>query len=287
GGWFDDPNLWAEMKNLEKIDNYFLQNPTPFKPEVGVFLDEFSMLAVAAGGNAMTRQTVYNVREPLARMGTPYGQYLLSDFVNGKVETKLNVFAAAYHLFGETRSALKEKTAKRGTANIWCFAPAFLTPGKGGSVETMTDLTGFKFKQLKGVNAWAEPTARGKTFGMESGFGLKHPMQPLFAVADAKEDEVLATYPDGSVAVAIREGKNGEINIFAGAPGLSSSLLRAVAKEIRLHLYTETDCNVYANGDTVVLHGAKDGDVKVSLGSGKVLTIPLKFGETRIISAGF
>ncbi|GHT26963.1 hypothetical protein FACS18942_05390 [Planctomycetales bacterium] len=302
-GWFDDPQLWAEMKKLEKIDNAFLKNPTLFKPEVAVFIDEASMLAVAAGGNSMSRPAVYNIREPLARMGTPYGQYLLDDFLNGKVETKVNVFAAEYQLSDETRNALKQKTAKSGTANIWCFAPAFLTPNRGGSIETMTDLTGFQFKQLNKnnaakVNAWAEPTALGKSLGLEAGFGLKHPLEPLFAVADAKESEVLATYSDGSPAIVMRLGKNGEFNVFSGAPGLTSSLLRLAARKINVHLYTETDCNVYVNGDALVLHGAVDGNVKINfgkeckvsdyldgavIGSGTTLTLPLKFGETRVL----
>jgi hypothetical protein len=71
------------------------------------------------------------------------------------------------------------------------------------------------------------------------------------------------------------------------------------AKKSGVHLYTDQDCNVYANGSAVVLHGSADGSVKVdfgksttiidfldgsTVGKGSVLTIPLKLGETRILN---
>jgi hypothetical protein len=298
-GWFDDPKLWAEMKRLETIDLLFLETPVPFKPEVAVFLDEASLLSVAAGGNLMSVPAVYEIREPLARMGTPYGQYLLDDFLNGNVEAKLNVFAAVWRLSESQRKLLKQQSAKIGTVNIWCFASGFLDTEKGGSIETINELTGFKMKRIENINAWAEPTTIGKSLGFETGFGIKNPVKPLFTVEDAKPEETLAVYADGSAAVAMRQGKSGEVSIFVGVPGLNSSLLRLAAKKAGVHLYTDQDCNVYANGSALVLHGSADGSVKVNfgkpvtiidfldgsiLGKGSALSIPLKLGETRVLN---
>ncbi|MDR1140579.1 MAG: beta-galactosidase [Planctomycetaceae bacterium] len=298
GGWFDDPKLWAEMKRLETIDNLFLETPVPFQPEVAVFLNESSLLSVAAGGNVMSVPAVHKIREPLARMGTPYGQYLLDDFLNGKVHAKLNVFAAAWRLSESQRKLLKQQSAKAGTVNIWCFAPGFLDTEKGGSTETINELTGFKTKLIAGVNAWAEPTEIGKSLGLENGFGIKNPVKPLFSVTDAKPEETLAVYSDGSAAVVMRRGESGETSIFSGVPGVSSELLRLAAKKSGVHLYTNRDCNVYANGSAIVLHGSADGSVNVNfgkpvtiidlldgstVGKGSVLTIPLKLGETRVL----
>ncbi|MDR0338558.1 MAG: beta-galactosidase [Planctomycetaceae bacterium] len=298
GGWFDDPKLWAEMKRLETLDNLFLDTPTPFQPDVAVFLNESSLLGVAAGGNVMSIPTVYQIRAPLARMGTPYGQYLLDDFLSGKVRAKLNVFAAAWRLSESQRKLLKQQSAKTGTVNIWCFASGFLDMEKGGSVETINELTGFKTKRIENVNAWAEPTEVGRLLGLANGFGVKNPVKPLFCVTDAKPDETLAVYADGSAAVVMRQGDSGETSIFSGVPGVNSELLRLAAKKSGVHLYTEQDCNVYANGSVVVLHGSADAAVKIdfgktstivdlldgtTIGKGSVLTIPLKLGETRVL----
>jgi beta-galactosidase len=83
-GWFNDRRLWAEMIRLRALDDALLKQPTPFRPEVAAVVDEWSMLRVAAGGTLVTRPGVYEVRAPLGRMGTPYGQYLLDDVLEGR-----------------------------------------------------------------------------------------------------------------------------------------------------------------------------------------------------------
>jgi hypothetical protein len=87
-------------------------------------------------------------------------------------------------------------------------------------------------------------------------------------------------------------------SLFVGAPGLTSDLLRLAARKAGVHLYSQTDCNVYANGPIVALHAAQDGPITLDtahrgpihdalsgdlLGSGPRLTLPLKNGETRVL----
>ena len=50
-----------------------------------------------------------------------------------------------------------------------------------------------------------------------------------------------------------------------GAPGLTSELLRAAAREAGVHLFTETDCIVYSRDSFVVLHASKDGPISLAL----------------------
>ena len=91
------------------------------------------------------------------------------------------------------------------------------------------------------------------------------PVTPLFAAADASPSEILATYPDGSAAVALRQSHGGQ-SLFVGAPGLTSELLRLAARKAGVHLYTQTDCNVYANGPIVALHASQDGPITLDTG---------------------
>jgi hypothetical protein len=120
---------------------------------------------------------------------------------------------------------------------------------------------------------------------------------PLFAAADASPDETLATYPDGTAAVAIRKTPDGW-SLFVGGPGLTSDLLRIAARKAGVHLFTETDCNVYANGPIVALHAAQDGPVILDTGhrgavhdaltgnfvaDGPRITVPMKKGDTRVL----
>ena len=83
-GWFNDARLWQVMRELEPVDRYFSDHPTPYRPDIGVFLDEVSVLKITAG--KYSDQMIRCAREPLGRLGAPYGQYLLDDLLNGAVE---------------------------------------------------------------------------------------------------------------------------------------------------------------------------------------------------------
>lgn len=294
-GWFNDAGMWAEMKRLRGLDEAFLKKPAPFRPEVAAVLDERAMLRVAAGGHVLTRPGIYEVRAPLGRMGAPYGQYLLDDVLRGRVHAKMVVFLDAWRLTRDERIRLRR--VAHSAARVWCYAPGWFD-GEQESLEAMRQLTGFEIKKVALEKALATPTELGRKLGLEQPFGVEKPVKPLFAVADAARDEILARYPDGSVAVAMRRTPDGP-DVFVGAPGLTSELLRLVAREAEVHLFTETDCNVYANGGFVAVHASQDrplwlnvngsGLVKdvlsgETVGHGPRLLLPMKRGDTRVFS---
>ncbi len=296
-GWFNDPDMWAEMERLRPLDEALLARPSPYRPPIAAVLDEPSMLRVAAGGYAVTRPGVYEARSPLARTGAPYGQYLLDDVLARKVDARLYVFLNAWSLSAAQREGLLEAT--RGKARLWCYAPGYFDEWQA-SPEAMRRLTGFRLEPVSPEKAWATPTALGERLGLTAAFGLDRAVRPLFAATDAGPQEVLATYPDGSAAIALRLSDDG-LSVFVGVPGLSSELLRLVARQAGVHLYTDVDCNVWANGPFLVLHAPADGDYSVDfgapgpvtdmlagrvIGQGPQLSLSLKRGETRVLRCG-
>ena len=81
-------------------------------------------------------------------------------------------------------------------------------------------------------------------------------------------------------------------------PRLTPGLLRFSAKKAGIHLWTEDGCVLYANGPFLVLHGTQPDPVRLdlgdpakvvdaltgeTLGQGAQLTLPLGFGQTRIL----
>ena len=294
-GWFNDPGMWAEMKRLRALDEAILKKPTPFRPEVAAVIDERAMLRVAAGGVLVTRPGIYEVRAPLGRMGAPYGQYLIDDVMDGRVSAKLYVLLDAWSLSAAERAKLLKAT--RRAARLWCYAPGWFEDNQG-SLDAMRALTGFQLKQVTPAKAMATPTEQGRKLGMQQALGAAKVPQPLFAAADAVGEEVLATFPDGSAAVAMRRTAEG-LSIFVGTPGLTSELLRVVARAAGVHLFTDTDCNVYANGGFLALHASQDGPLVIDVGSagavtdvltgakagvGPKFTLPAKRGQTRVLS---
>ena len=296
-GWFNDARMWAQMRRLAVLDEPLLHEPRPFHPEVAAVIDEESMIRVAAGGNTVTGPGVYEVRRPLGRMGAPYGQYLLDDVTQARVHAKVFVFLTAWCLSPEQRKQVLAAT--RGSLKVWCYAPGYQEDDRT-SLDAMAQLTGLKIRKLAGAPAWAEPTSAGKKLGLREGFGVKRIVNPLFAAVDAKPEETLATYADGSAAVALRRTSDGH-SLFVGPPGLTSQLLRAAGRQAGVHLFTQVDCNVCANGPYLLLHGSQDGPLEIDagapgpirdllggqiVGQGPKTTLTFKKGETRLLLLG-
>ena len=78
----------------------------------------------------------------------------------------------------------------------------------------------------------------------------------------------------------------------------STDATQAAAREAGAHLFSQTDCNVYANGPFVALHASQDGSVELDtgkpgeirdalsdqvVGRGPILSLPLLRGETRVL----
>jgi beta-galactosidase len=294
-GWFNDPGMWAEMARLAKLDDPLLARPRPFRPQIAAVIDERAMLWVTPQGTAVTRPGVYEVRRALGRTGAPYGQYLQDDVEQGRVQAQLYVMLTAWRLSTEQRRALG--ASLRGHTRLWCYAPGAIDAERT-SLNAMRELTGFRLKPVAAnIKARAVPTEAGRRLGLAQPLGTDRPVAPLFAAADARADEVLAVYADGSAAVALRKSPEGT-SIFVGPPGLSSELLRLAARQAGVHLFTQTDCNVYANGPYLSLHTAADGPLTLdtgrkqpvvdlltgqTLGNGPRITLPIQKGQTRVL----
>lgn len=111
-GWFDDPAFWKVMRDFAQLDQWFLDHPTPFRPELALVLDEEAAFALSP--NAAQNAPLSATRAVLGRCGTPYGQYLLDDVLASRCPAKVLVVVLAQALSPARRAAL-ERTAKGKT----------------------------------------------------------------------------------------------------------------------------------------------------------------------------
>ena len=162
----------------------------------------------------------------LGRCGAPYGQYLLGDVLAGRVRAKLQVFLAAWALSPAKRAALAEQRGP-GVTRVWCYAPGYLFPDRA-DVAGIGEVTGFEARAASVATAQVAPTDAGKKLGLAASWGPAVPIVPLFSVT-ATPEETLATYADGTPAVAMRRSEKG-IDVFVGVPQLTPELLRALAR---------------------------------------------------------
>lgn len=108
-GWFNDAAIWAQIVRLRPVDEALCRRQTPFTPEIAAILDEDSMCHLTGGSALAARPLIYEGRAALGRSGAPYGQYLLTDVLAGRVPARLQVFLSAWRLTPEQRRTLQEQ----------------------------------------------------------------------------------------------------------------------------------------------------------------------------------
>jgi len=89
------------------------------------------------------------------------------------------------------------------------------------------------------------------------------------------------------------------LSLFVEAAGLTSETLRQAAHTAGVHLFTQANCVVYANGRFLALHAVQDGPLAIDtgaagpvrdvltgeiVGDGPKLSLPIQRGETRVLT---
>lgn len=299
-GWFDTPEYWAEMAKFAPIEERQLRDPQPYRPAIAFATDPRSLRHFISCGSALwsVGKSLSGIRCNLSGIGASYGQYLLDDLLEGKVQAQYNVFGGIFALDGKQRRAIRELTRSSATVFLWGSAYIDLDTGKF-SLDAVEEATGFKVK-LAGPEATlqAYATEYGKTrLGLPAAFGRKERVTPLLSPIPQDGDRILAVYADGSPAMVLRfNGK--EPSLFCGISEPPLQILRTVAKHKRMHLYSEPYSRVFANDNFVsivapraaeyTINCGKAGDYTdlitgKSLGTGPLLKVKLEKGDVVVI----
>lgn len=298
-GWFDDKNLWREMKSFAKPERDIIARPLPYRPQMRLVMDETSMCMVAAKGAAgiTTNRLMALGRVAANRSGVPFGQYLLSDVLAKPEAAKLNAMLSVYALNADQRAAcaaLREKSA-----NIWAWLPAYIdTDRREFSTSATEEATGFKVKRIT-AKAAATPTEDGAKIGLKPITGTEYAM-PLLSPIPESGDLVLAKFENGSPAIVLRKsGKHPQL--FCGVPEIPTELYRHMAELAGAHVYNKQGAVVYANGAYISVVAVEDGEYEIDLGrdgavynalsgnklgNSRTLTLKMKKGDCRFLRLG-
>jgi hypothetical protein len=295
-GWFDDPAIWDEHRRLNALDAALLGRAGSYSPEVALILDEDSVCHLAGPSAPAARPLIYDARGAFGRCGAPYGQYLLEDVAAARVPARLQVHLASWALPAALRDRLA--AARRPeTTRVWAYAPACLS-AEGLQPDGAEEVHGFRLRPLAGDSARATPTAAGTALGITKAWGQTKGVQPLFTVETRPGDAVLAAYADGSAALVVRPGDQGT-DVFAGTPAWTSEVARALCRVAGVHLFAETDAFVSAAEGFLCVQAHAEGPLQINtgnpspvrdfltgrvFGNGPALDIPLRRGETRVLT---
>jgi len=231
GGWYSDNGTWDIARELHAFERRMMARPVRV-PEVAALCDEESILNLERkrGGNVPSRGCMAVARTSLAKAGVSFGQYVLEDALAKPLEAKVEFHLSTWKP-RDVAALVRQVRARPDVTRVWCWAPP-------------AEATGFVLKPIAGTKATVKATAAGRAAGLAESWSAetKNPIAPLYAAADAKADEIWATWPDGSAAVAVRKNPGGRgFSVFCGIPWMQQSFVSAVCRLGGVHQHLPSD----------------------------------------------
>lgn len=293
GRELDHPLIAEDIRAIRRAGEYTIQHNVTRKAEIAAVVDEDSVKYLGLDGanlqsgevdritswngdvrlvdrsvNTLTGDLISYQRDRIARIGAPVDYVLFSDIKARDLDYKFYIMLSCFQYDDAVLSAVRQKIYDRGATVLWCYAPGFIHEGKA-DIANMEPLTGFRFAMSTepsspriNITDFTHPFFVGET--ALTSFGVKYSISPLFYVTD-NAAQILGTY-QGTGLPSLAVKKVGEAtSIFCGSNKLTTPLIRGIAREAGVHLYSCSGDPFEANDRFALLHTSTGGDKTISL----------------------
>lgn len=148
GGWFDAPEIMANMKTMTAISERFAHTG-PGKAEVAVLADAHSMYYVD-GNSTLADSLLRGLQFSMFRTGVPWRCYSLADLPKLDMSSyKVVILPNLFVVTPEKRKLLDERLLRDGKTIVLPFAPGIITDGRYDPANIQL-LTGVKVEAVAG-----------------------------------------------------------------------------------------------------------------------------------------
>jgi len=222
------------------------------------------------------------------RLGAPVDFLDINDLNPGDARRyQLLLLCNCFTLSDEQVEKLRRLFARSGATVVWFYAPGFVCP-EGASVERMVRLTGLSLRLLPEAGGILVDT-NGRTCGLP---GVH---QPRFVVEDTSAEQ-LGRWNDGSGVAFARKQVNGFTSVYVGTAPVPAEILRPLAQEAGVRLWSSHPDIVYACTDAVSVTATSGGEREIQLpkpmrywqndsSRQKVFRLKMREGETAVFIA--
>jgi hypothetical protein len=272
-GWLFDigPGWYAEGELLEEIRAFVqlgrervrwnLQSPAQvaavFQPESFFFTAHWKTSPGEGEYDLFGDYFLNRQSRAIHRLGAPVDFLDINDLEGGDASRyRLFLLCNCFALRDEQVEKLRRLFARSGATVVWFYAPGFVCP-EGASVERMVRLTGLSLRLLPEAGGMLAD-ANGRTFGLP---GMH---QPRFVVEDASAEQ-LGRWKDGSGVAFARKQVDGFTSVYVGTAPVPAEILRWLAQEAGVRLWSSQPDIVYACTDAVSVTATSDGEREIRL----------------------
>ena len=265
--WFHQNEIIVQLKKNAELVRSSLKQDTRSTAQAAFIFDEQSQFYLADTGSGFLIQHTRIAHENAVKSGAMFDYYYQRDFLKPEMpKYKLYIFISSYAADDAIRQKIHAKLAKDCATAVWCYAPGFFD-GQTASVENMRKLTGFTFTMVRSKDQLTTPSSNVPGFG-------ELPSQTVTADPQfyVKDPSLVTTDNGGVFAVKQMDGWQSIFSLFP----LTRQHIRALCKNAGVHVYLDSDDELFANQSYVMLHTHTAGD--------KTIHLPGKYKVTELYS---
>ena len=257
-GAFDDNNIWRTMKERRHLLWQICKNPTPYRPEVGMIVDERARAVVKSDADG-SYWPMISLRNEIMKAGASVGFYTLSDFIGGVVpQCKVYVFANCYTLAPEQKERIISRLDKENATAIWFYAPGCFG-SDGIDVKCAEKVTGMHLAISDGEQG---SLGLGCLKGLNWGWNAY--VMPRTVITEQNARVIGRYKSDNLMSAAEKLTGHYKAIMFCGL-STNSDVLRKLFEKAGVHIWTSGNEIVETDGRFLAIHSGPGGLVRVSL----------------------
>lgn len=303
-GWFEDDATMPVIRRLNALAQESVRHDRTPTAQIAVILNPRSTCHVR--DDSLLYDTLNNQQMALCypRIGAPHDRLLVDDLGQAR-DYKMYIVQDAMYLTDAQRRLIKRTICAKGHTVLWIYAPGVVGERNVGA-ENISKLVGMRvrcretFEHLHlhlHLSAGLHPYNRG----IPPGTSL-HTWEGLYPLFYVDDPSVTVLGWGGDVhnsrpAFAVKTMPDW-ISVYCSVPVLPPAVIRNIAREAGVHIYSEMDDFVAANNWLLTLCASNDGTRTIRLPrratvrdamTGKTVAVGatrwaarMRFGETRI-----
>jgi hypothetical protein len=124
GGYYQNPEIYTNLRQMKKLWDQFVDEPTTPAAEVAMIVDPESAYYIGALGPSRGEPFV-STRNKLNRLGAPYEIFSLKDIprISDFERYKFVIFPAQFEITPEKERHLRQYVLKNNRTVLWLYAP--------------------------------------------------------------------------------------------------------------------------------------------------------------------
>jgi len=271
-GWYDSPPIIHEIRRFARLGQKRPQLDIGSPAQILAVYDARSFFVTSH----------WKAEEPWAGMGVPHSDFFNHWFLDSQaraihrlgspadflyrfdftpqdaVRYRLILMVNTFFLDDAEAETLRKNLSGSGATVVWFFAPGFVTPQRLHRPQ-MERLTGFQFEILEEPGPMMIEVGADFGAGRPLVFGVKKRASPRFAV---KGEEIipLGRWIDRPEHTAFaRKKEDGWTSIYVGSAPLPVEILRQLARQAGVRMWSSKPDIVTATADAVCLVATDKG----------------------------